>query len=58
MVTKCRKKKFKLMWELKPALTVHVDDISNSSVLLPTVVPRRSPRKRKLNSGKLPFFIQ
>lgn len=27
------------MWELKPALTVHVDDISNSSVLLPTVVP-------------------
>ena len=46
------------MWELKPALTVHVDDISNSSVLLPTVVPRRSPRKRKLNSGKLPFFIQ
>ena len=41
------------MWELKPMPTVYVDEISNSSVLRPPNVQRRSPRKRKLNSDEL-----
>ena len=44
------------MWELKPVPTAHVDEISNSSVLRTPVVPRRSSRKRKLDSDELPFF--
>ena len=39
------------MWELKPVPTTHVDEISNSSVLRTPVVPRRSSRKRKLDSN-------
>ena len=44
------------MWELEPVPTVYVDEISIFSLLRTPVVPRRSPRKRKLNSDELPFF--
>ena len=44
------------MWELEPVQTVYVDEISIFSLLRTPVVPRRSPRKRKLNSDELSFF--
>lgn len=47
------KKKCTLMWELEPVPTVYVDEISIFSLLRTPVVPRRSPRKRKLNSDEL-----
>ena len=55
---KCRKKTCKLMWELKPVPSVDIDKISNSSVSWLPGVHRRSPQLRKLDSDKLPFFIQ
>ena len=46
------------MWELKPVPSVDIDKISNSSVSWLPGVHRRSPQLRKLDSDKLPFFIQ
>ena len=44
------------MWQLHPVPTIHNDSKSNLSLLRTPIIPRKSPRKRKIGVDELVLF--